>query len=126
MKIESTSPCLFSMAWAVGTSKTAKVAPPIESTEPYLAVPTTLNSCVGPSAAALIVSPSLYFSFFAVALSITTSFEPLAQLPAVNVSGLNCFALGSSPQPKFGAWPFPSFCPSRPISFTRSVVPLTS
>ena len=59
MKIESSSPSLLSIACAVGTSKTAKVAPPIESTEPYLAVPTTLNSRVGPSAAALIVSPIL-------------------------------------------------------------------
>ena len=59
MKIESSWPCLLSMAWAVGTSKTAKVAPPIESTEPYLAMPTMLNSRVGPSPAARILSPTL-------------------------------------------------------------------
>ena len=59
MKIESTSPCLFSMSCAVGTSKTANVAPPIESTEPYLAMPTMLNSRVGPSAEARILSPTL-------------------------------------------------------------------
>ena len=54
----SSWPSLSSSCCAVGTSKIANVAPPIELRSPYLAIPTIVNSCAGPSAATPIRSPS--------------------------------------------------------------------
>ena len=52
-------PSLLSSFCAVGTSKTAKVAPPMESTDPNLAMPETVMLRCGPSPATPILSPSL-------------------------------------------------------------------
>ena len=52
-------PSLSSSFCAVGTSKTANVAPPIESTDPNLAMPETVMLRCGPSPATPILSPSL-------------------------------------------------------------------
>lgn len=57
--------------------------------------------------------------------SITTRSGPAAQPPCVSSSGLKRSCVGSIPQPKFGWSPLPIALPSRPISFARSVVPLT-
>ena len=52
-------PSLSSSCCAVGTSKTANVAPPIESTDPNLAMPETVMFRCGPSPATPILSPTL-------------------------------------------------------------------
>ena len=70
-----------SRACAVGTSKTAIVAPPIESTEPNFAIPVISYRLTAPSAATPIVSPTAKPWSLAVFASITTSSAPCAQLP---------------------------------------------
>ncbi len=57
-KISSSSPSFSSSACAVSTSKTAKVAFPIESTPPYCAMPTISKSRTGPTADTPIISPT--------------------------------------------------------------------
>ena len=57
-KIESKCPSLSNSACAVGTSNTANVALPIESTEPNLAMPVISYSFTGPSAATPTRSPT--------------------------------------------------------------------
>ena len=57
-EIASNWPFLRKRPCAVGTSKTANVAPPIESTDPNLAMPVISYCSTGPRAATLIVSPT--------------------------------------------------------------------
>ena len=57
-EIESKFPSFWKRACAVGTSNTANVAPPSESSEPNLAMPVISYCFTGPSAATPIVSPT--------------------------------------------------------------------
>ena len=114
-EIESKWPSFAKSFCAVGTSKTANVAPPIESTDPNLAMPVISYCSTGPSAATPIVSPTPKLSFLAVLASMTTCFAPTAHVPAVRLSGENCGSLASSPTPNVGDPPLPPiFLPSSP------------
>ena len=57
-EIASYWPFRSSSSCAVGTSKTAKVTVPRESTSPYLAMPVTSNGCFGFRVEISIVSPT--------------------------------------------------------------------
>ena len=115
----SSSPSLSSSFCAVGTSKIAKVAPPIELRSPYLAIPTISNSCAGPSAATPIRSPSFRSSSSATPSSIATSPPPLGQRPSTRLSGLKRSYSGSVsiPNANDGAPPVSIASPSGRSSF---------
>ena len=57
-EIESKCPSFWKRVCAVGTSNTANVAPPIESTEPNRAIPLISYCSTGPSAAIPTESPT--------------------------------------------------------------------
>jgi hypothetical protein len=58
IEISSYWPSWRSRAWAVGMSKTAMTAPPIESTSPNRAIPVIVYCSTGPLAETPIVSPT--------------------------------------------------------------------
>src|ERR687897_258863 len=66
-RIESNLPRLRVSACAWGRSKIAAVAPPSDSTEPNVAVPTIVNRCDTPWVDTPIFSPTASCSFLAVA-----------------------------------------------------------
>ena len=72
---------------AVGWSKTAIVALPIEMPGSFT-MPTTLNFWTGPRFSTPIVSPSAKFSCEATRVSIAISCGPFGQRPCVSSSGL--------------------------------------
>ena len=123
--ISSSLPTFLKRRCAVGRSKPASVAPPIEIDALSRTMPETLSLSTGPSAWTPTTSPILKFSSFAVPLSITTSFGP-GQSPSTRASGLN----GDSPcaiaKPRFGAPPLTTALPSRPISVVESLSTLPS
>jgi hypothetical protein len=110
------------MRCAVGRSKRAKVAPPIELTPVSSATPEIRNERCGPTAWTRIVSPTLKPFFEAAALSIATSSAPLGHAPAVSFVGLNCWYFGSTEKPSDGAPPVSTTLPSFLISLTLSLV----
>ncbi len=115
----SSLPSLSSSFWAVGTSKIAKVAPPMELRSPYLAIPTIVKSCAGPSAATPIRSPSSRSSSPATPSSIATSWAPRGQRPSTRLSGLKRSYSGAVSMPKAndGAPPVSIASPSGRSSF---------
>ena len=119
-------PWMRSSCCACGIVKTAKVAPPSDSTSPYFATPTTVNACTGPFAATPILSPIRKCSLRAVSGSITTSPGPAAQRPDSSVSGLKRGCEVSTPIPKVGAPAWSIAFPSLPISFALVESPLKS
>ena len=84
-KMASTNPGLPKNSAAVGTSKSANVAPPGDRTSPYDAMPTIVNSRLPDCATTLTVSPTTYPAFSAEDLSSATSFGPLGNLPCAIV-----------------------------------------
>ena len=112
-EMESKCPSFRNRACAVGTSKTANVAPPIESTEPNLATPVISYCLTGPNAATPTASPTPKPSLAEVLASITTWSAPRAHLPAVRLRGEKRRCSVSSPTPNVGAPPLPPiFLPS--------------
>ena len=103
----------------MGTSKIANTVPPIELSSPYLAIPTSSNSCAGPSAATPIRSPSRSSSSSATPSSTTTSPLPLGQRPSTRLSGLKRSNSGavSMPNARDGAPPVSISSPSGRSSF---------
>ena len=115
----SSWPSLSSSSCAVATSKIANVAPPIELRSPYLAIPTIVNCCAGPSAATPIRSPSSRSSSPATPSSTATSVPPLGQRPSTRLSGLKRSYSGavSIPNANDGAPPVSIASPSGRSSF---------
>ena len=115
----SSWPSLSSSLCAVGMSKIAKVAPPIELRSPYLAMPTISNSWAGPSAATPIRSPISRSSSPATPSSIATSVPPFGQRPSTRLSGLKRSYSGSVsiPNANAGAPPVSIASPSGRSSF---------
>ncbi len=100
------------------TSKTAKVAPPSESTSPYLAIPTIFTGKTPASTATRVRSPTEKAYLAAAFLSITTSPSRAAQRPLVRCIGLNCASAGSIPTPKVGLPPPPTSACERTVAST--------
>ena len=103
-------------------SKTAIVAPPMESTPPKRARPVTVKVRIGPSDVTPTRSPTAKPWPLAVPTSMTIWSGPAAQEPSVRVSGLKRGWDGSTPKPKLGLSPVMTF-PSLPISFALFPVP---
>ena len=102
--ISSRRPTLFMRRWAVGRSKPASVAPPIERPELNWMIPASGSSSTGPSTCTPIVSPTSKSSFAAVSLSTTISFGP-GHSPSISVRGLNGERGFAIEKPRFGAPP---------------------
>ena len=122
MRITSSWPGFAKIFCAVGRSKSANVAPPIEPTPDSSAIPERRNVRCGPTACSRTVSPTAKPSREAVALSTATSSPPLGQEPAVSFVGLNCCSRGSTEKPSDGAPPVSTTFPSLPMIFTLSLV----
>ena len=103
-RIWSSLPTLWKSRCAVGRSKPASVAPPIESTEPNLTIPETWSVSTGPSTWTPSVEPTSTSFLLAVALSTTTS-SALGQAPSTSVRLENSGRDGSTEKPRFGAPP---------------------
>jgi hypothetical protein len=120
--MRSYRPALSNSVCASARSKTAKVAVPSDLTSANVATPTTSNSRASPRVATFTRSPIAYFSFSAVAWSMTTSPPPAAQRPSASRNGVSRSAPGvraSKPVPKYG--PSPTGLPSRPTIWAVSV-----
>ena len=112
-RIWSSLPSLSKSRCAVGRSKPASVAPPIESTEPNLTSPEIRSVSTGPSTWTPIESPTSRSFLLAVDLSTTTS-SAFGQAPSTSVRRVELAARdGSTEKPRFGAPPktiaLPSF-----------------
>ncbi len=118
--ISSSLPSFLKSRCAVGRSKPARVAPPIERSELKRTMPATRSRSTGPSAWTPIVSPILKSSSSAVPSSMTTSFGP-GQSPSTSASGLNGDSPRAIEKPRFGAPPLTTALPSRPISVVDSL-----
>ena len=116
MRMSSSFPSFWNSRWAVGRSKIAIVAPPIEETEANFATPLIRNGRSGPSAATPIVSPTANCLSSAVFLSIATWPDPEGQRPLTSFSGLKRVSVGSTLNPRLGAPPVEIVFPFRPIS----------
>ena len=86
---KSTLPCLSNSVWAVGRSKTTKVAPPSPVDWPMVARPTSLKARFGALVATVTSSPSLKSSLSAVAASSAISSSPFGGRPLVKPIGAN-------------------------------------
>jgi hypothetical protein len=118
----SSLPSLSSSSWAVGTSKIASVAPPME-TSANSAIPEISKLRTGPRAATRIMSPTPNPSFSAVARSIAIWLRPTGQLPVTSWSGLKRWsAFGSTLNASLGLGPPPIVLPSRPTSPASSSI----
>ena len=87
-RITSSFPTLCSSLWIVGRSKTAIVAPPIE-TPGKATMPAMRKRCTGPRASTPTLSPMCKFSADAEWLSIAISSAPVGHVPPFRTSGLN-------------------------------------
>ena len=102
--ISSSLPSLSKSRCAVSRSKPARVAPPIDPTEPKVMIPEIRRRSSGPAAWTPTSSPTSKSSLPAVSASTTTSFGP-GQLPSTRLSGLNCESPFAIEKPRFGAPP---------------------
>ena len=89
IRIWSSLPSLSNSDCATGRSNPASVAPPIDDTAPYLAIPEIRNFSTGPRDWIPIIWPTVKCSLPAVDLSTMTS-PAFGQAPSARVSELNC------------------------------------
>ncbi len=102
--ISSRRPSFSKSRCAVGRSKPASVAPPIERSEPNSTIPEIRRRSTGPSTWTPISSPIPKSSLSATPESITTSSGP-GQAPSTSLSGLNGESPSAIAKPRFGAPP---------------------
>ena len=114
-------PTFENSLWAVGTSKIAIVAAPIDALSAYLATPVISNRRVPWLAATPIVSPTPKCCVSAVCLSIAIWPPPTGHCPETSFSGVNraSFA-GSMLEPMLPPPPVEITFPSWPSSFASS------
>ncbi len=123
--ISSSFPSFSNSRCAVGRSKPARVAPPIERFEPNSTIPEIFSFSTGPSTCTPISSPILKSFLSAVPESITTS-SVFGQLPSTSRSGLKGESPSAIEKPRFGAPPKTIALLSLPISDVESLSTLPS
>ena len=123
--ISSRRPSFSNSRCAVGRSKPASVAPPIERLEPNSTIPEIRSRSTGPSTCTPISSPIAKPSFLATPESITTSFGP-GHEPWTRRRGLNGESPSGIANPRFGAPPYTIALLSLPISDVESLSTLPS
>ena len=123
--ISSSRPSFSNSRWAVGRSKPARVAPPIERLEPNSTIPEMRSRSTGPSTCTPISSPIAKSSLSATPESITTSSGP-GHAPPTSRSGLNGESPSAIAKPRFGAPPYTIALLSLPMSDVESLSTLPS